>query len=159
MDPFLRGEGGEEQSRKYEAGSWRFDEALQGRKFITSDMPQNCLILGFEPENRHLMWFAVPLSAELRLRGLCGDARMESGLATRRAAMSHMEMDLANLCVFESAARILYASSEAEILRASDQSKCQPPMGASPWGQASKSKRLSLCWRFACLLELLVQLA
>ena len=35
--------------------------------------------------------------------------------------MSEREMDFANACVFQSAERFVYASSEAEILRASEQ--------------------------------------
>ena len=122
IGPFLRGEEGEEQYRWYAEGSWRFDEALEGRQFITSDIPSNSLLLGPEPEYRNWMWFTMPLSAKLRLIGLCGDARVESGLAPRMVEMSEREMDLANVCVFESAQRFVYASSEAEILRASEQS-------------------------------------
>ena len=68
------------------------------------------------------MWFIMPLSAELQLTGMCGDARMECGLAPRMVEMSDREMDLANVCVFKSAQRFVYASSEAEILRTSEQS-------------------------------------
>ena len=123
MAPFLRGEEGEKRYRWYEEGSWRFDEALDGRKFITSDIPSNSLLLGPEPEYRNWMWFTMPLSAESRLMGMCGDARVESGLAPRMVKMSEREMDLANVCVFQSAERFVYASSEAEILRASEQSE------------------------------------
>ena len=123
MAPFLRGEEGEKRYRWYEEGSWRFDEALDGRKFITSDIPSNSLLLGPEPEYRNWMWFTMPLSAESRLMGMCGDARVESGLAPRMVEMSEREMDLANVCVFQSAERFVYASSEAEILRASEQSE------------------------------------
>ena len=35
IDPFLRGEEGEKWYRWYEEGSWRFDEAIEGRQFIT----------------------------------------------------------------------------------------------------------------------------
>ena len=122
IDPFLRGEGGEQRYRWYEEGSWRFDEALDGRRFITSDIPSNSLLLGPEPEYRNWMWFVMPLTAELKLMGMCGDARAESGLATRMVEISEREMDLANVCVFQSAARFVYASSEAESLRASKQS-------------------------------------
>ena len=122
IDPFLRGEEGEKRYRWYEEGSWRFDEALDGRKFITSDIPSNSLLLGPEPEYRNWMWFVMPLSAELKLMGMCGDARAESGLAPRVVEMSEREVDLANVCVFQSAERFVYASSEAEILRASEQS-------------------------------------
>ncbi len=122
IDPFLRGEEGELRYRWYEEGSWRFDEALHGRKFITSDIPSNSLLLGPEPEYRNWMWFIMPLSAELNLMGMCGDARGESGLAPRMVAMSEREMDLANVCVYQSAERFVYASSEAEIIRASEQS-------------------------------------
>ena len=123
MAPFLRGEEGEKRYRWYEEGSWRFDEALDGRKFITSNIPSNSLLLGPEPEYRNWMWFTMPLSAESRLMGMCGDARVESGLAPRMVEMSEREMDLANVCVFQSAERFVYASSEAEILRASEQSE------------------------------------
>ena len=122
IDPFLRGEEGEKQYKWYEDGSWRFDEPLDGRKFITSDIPSNSLLLGPEPEYRNWMWFDMPLTAELRLTGMCGDARVESGLAPRVAEMSEREMDLANVCVFQGAERFVYASSEAEILRAREQS-------------------------------------
>ncbi len=122
IDPFLRGEEGEKQYRFYEEGSWRFDEALEGRQFLTSDIPSNSLLLGPEPEYRNWMWFTMPLSAELRLIGLCGDARVESGLAPRMVEMGEREMDLANVCVFDSAQRFVYASSETEILRTREHS-------------------------------------
>lgn len=118
MDPFLRGEEGERWYRSYEEGSWRFDEAPAGRKFITSDIPSNSLLLGPEPQYRNWMWFVMPLSAELQLMGLCGDARVESGLAPRVGEIGDREMDLANVCVYKNAGRFVYASSEAEILRA-----------------------------------------
>ena len=121
IDPFLRGEEGENQYRWYEEGSWRFDEALDGRKFITSDIPSNSVLLGSEPEYRNWMWFVMPLTAELKLMGMCGDAGAESGMAPRMVEMSEREMDLANVCVFQSAERFVYASSGAEILRASEQ--------------------------------------
>ena len=123
LDPFLRGEKGERWYRWYEEGSWRFDEALEGRQFITSDIPSNSLLLGPEPEYRNWMWFIMPLSAKLKVIGMCGDARVESGLAPRMPEMSEREMDLANVCVFQSAQRFVYASSEVEILRASEQSE------------------------------------
>ncbi len=122
IDPFLRGEEGEEQYRRYTEGSWRFDEALEGRQFITSDIPSNSMLLGPEPEYRNWMWFTMPLSARLQLLGMCGDARVDGGLAPRMVEMSEREMDLANVCAFKSAQRFVYASSEAEILRASEQS-------------------------------------
>jgi len=121
IDPFLRGEEGERRYRLYEEGSWRFDEAPEGRQFLTSDIPSNSLILGPEPEYRNWMWFTMPLSAEMRLIGLCGDARVESGLAPRMVEMGEKEMDLANVCVFNSAQRFVYASSETEILQAREQ--------------------------------------
>jgi len=120
--PFLRGEEGEESYRVYEEGSWRFDVACDGRKFITSDIPSNSLLLGSEPEYRNWMWFVMPLSAELRLMGLCGDARMASGVAPRVRDIGRREVDLANMCVFQSAQRFVYASSKAELLRASERS-------------------------------------
>ena len=122
IDPFLRGEEGEGLYRWYEEGSWRFDEALDGRRFVTSDIPSNSLLLGPEPEYRNWMWFITPLSAKLRVIGMCGDACVESGLAPRMVEMSEREMDLANVCVFQSAQRFVYASSEDEILRACEQS-------------------------------------
>ena len=122
LSPFLRGEEGEKRYRWYEEGSWRFDEALDGRTFITSDIPSNSLLLGPEPEYRNWMWFDMPLTAELHLMGMCGDARVEGGFAPRMVEMSDREMDLANMCVFQSAERFVYGSSEDEILRASEQS-------------------------------------
>ena len=122
LDPFLRGEEGERHYKWYEEGSWRFDAAPTGRKFITSDMPSNSLLLGPEPEYRNWMWFIVPLTADLQLIGMCGDASVESGLAPRVGEIDNRAMDLANVCVFQSAARFVFASSKAEILRASEQS-------------------------------------
>ena len=122
MYPFLLGEDGEKRYRWYEEGSWRFDAAPKGRRFITSDIPSNSLLLGPEPQYHNWMWFKMPLSAELQLMGLCGDARRESGLAPREGEMDDRTMDLANACVFESAARFVYASSKAELLRAYEQS-------------------------------------
>ena len=89
VDPFLRGEEGERQYKWYEEGSWRFDAAPMGRKFITSDMPSNSLLLGPEPEYRNWMWFIMPLTGELQLVGMCGDARVESGLAPSSPSEKH----------------------------------------------------------------------
>ena len=122
IDPFLRGEEGEKLYRWHEEGSWRFDEALNGRKFITSDIPSNSLLLGPEPEYRNWMWFVMPLTPGLKLMGMCGDARVESGLYPRMVEMSEREMDLVNVCAFQSAERFVYASSETEIIRAREQS-------------------------------------
>ena len=122
MYPFLRGEEGEKRYRWYEEGSWRFYVALEGRRFITSDIPSKSLLLGPEPQYRNWMWFTMPLSAELQLMGMCGDARRESGLAPGVREMDDRAMDLANVCVFESAERFVYASSKAEICRARKQS-------------------------------------
>ena len=122
IDPFLRGEKGEGWYRTYEEGSWRFDKPPEGRTFITSDIPSDSMVLGPEPEYRNWMCFFMPLSAELRLIGLCGDARMESGFLPRLVDMSEWEMDLANLCVFKNAERFVYSASEDEILRARQQS-------------------------------------
>ena len=119
IDPFLRGEEGERRYGWYEDGSWQFYAAPEDRKFITSDMPSNSLLLGPEPQYRNWMWFVMPLTAELRLFGMCGDARLESGLAPGVEEIGDREMDLANICAFQSAQRFVYASSETEILRAS----------------------------------------
>ena len=119
LDPFLRGEEGERRYRWYEEGSWRFDAAPEDRKFITSDIPSSSLLLGPELQYRNWMWFVMPLTAELRLIGMCGDARMVSGLAPRVEEVGDREMDLANTCLFQSAERFVYASSKIEILRAS----------------------------------------
>ena len=120
--PVALGEKGKRLYRWYEEGSWRFDAALAGRAFITSDIPSNSWLLGPEPEHRNCMWFVMPLTAELRMTGLCGDFRVQSGLAPRLVEMGEREMDLANMCVSQSAERFVYASSKAEILRASEQS-------------------------------------
>lgn len=111
--PFLRGEKGEELYRLFEDGSWRFDEPLSGRRFITSDIPSMNSVRS--PR------FFMPLSPELCLMGMYGDARVESGLAPRVAEMSEWEMDLINRATFENAERFVYASSKAEILRARKQ--------------------------------------
>ena len=121
--PFLLGEEGEKQYRWYEEGSWRFDAAPEGRKFITSDIPSASLLLGHEPQHRNWMWFKIPLSAKLQLIGMCGDARRESGLAPSVGRIHARAMDLANVCVFQSAARFVYASTQTEILRAYEQSR------------------------------------
>ena len=116
IPPFLRGEKGEEVYRLFEDGSWRFDKPLSGRRFITSDIPSI-----IEPEYRNYVSFLMPLSPKLQLRGMCGDFRVESGLAPRVAEMSKREMDLINMAVFQNAERFVYASSGAEILRAQEQ--------------------------------------
>ena len=109
LSPVLRGEEGERRYRWYEEGSWRFDAAPTGRKFITSDIPSNSLLLGPEPENRSWMWFVMPLSPRLELFGLCGDARGEGGLVPLVRHLDDSYMDLANMCVFQSASRFVYA--------------------------------------------------
>ena len=104
----------------HQDGSWVFNDAPDGREFITSDIPSHSLLLGPEPEYRNWMFFIMPLSTTLRLTGLCGDARSPSGFFPRVGEVGDREMDLANLCTFSSAARFVYGSSESEILRARD---------------------------------------
>ena len=122
LPPFVRGEEGEKWYRWYEEGSWRFDEAPEGRQFITCDIPSNSLLLGPEPEYRNWMWFVMPLTPKLQLFGLCGDARRESGTAPPTRVIDDKYIDLANAIVFQRASRFVYASSETELLRASEQS-------------------------------------
>ncbi len=122
IDPFMRGEDGEEWYMMYEDGSWRFDEACVGRKFMTSDIPSTSMRLGSEPQYHNLIFFFMPLSSDLQLMGMCKDARMESGLAPKHTEMNERDMDLANLTVFKDAFRFVYSSSRSEILRAMEQS-------------------------------------
>ena len=122
IDPFMRGEEGGEWYKMYEDGSWRFDEAYVGRKFITSDIPSTSMRLGSEPQYSNLIFFFMPLSSDLQLMGMCKDARMESGLAPKSIEMGEQQMDLANLTEFKSAFRFVYSSSKNEILRAREQS-------------------------------------
>ena len=118
LDPFLRGKEGERLYKWYEEGSWRFYSAAESRKFITSDIPSTSLLLGPEPQYRNWMWFTMPLSADLQLLGLCGDARVESGLAPTMNELSEKNMDLANVCMLQNAERFIYSSSRHEIIRA-----------------------------------------
>ena len=112
IDPFMRGEEGGEWYKMYEDGSWRFDEAYVGRKFITSDIPSTSMRLGSEPQYSNLIFFFMPLWSDLQLMGMCKDARMESGLAPKSIEMGEQQMDLANLTVFKSAFRFVYSSSK-----------------------------------------------
>ena len=134
FDPFVRGQEGSEWYSSYEAGSWRFDEALMGRTFLTSDNPSRSLRLGPEPEFHDCVWFTVPLSARLQLTGFLGEAwkslgwpegsRSNSGLASRLGQWGDREMDIANAAVFQNATRYVYASDETELLRAAGH--CRP---------------------------------
>ncbi len=114
-DPFLRGEEGEELYRCYEEGSWRFDGPQSGRNFITSDIPSTSFRLG--PQHPNWIWFSMPLSAELLLTGLCGDARVESGLAPREGAMDGRAVSIVNDTVFRHSEQFIYSSSMDEITR------------------------------------------
>lgn len=118
LDPFLRGEEGASQYKLYEEGSWRFFSAVGDRKFITSDIPSASFRLGDGPEHHNWNWFVMPLSADLRLAGLFGDARMESGLSPGADEVTDRDMDIANESMFQSAERFIYSSSEQEIIRA-----------------------------------------
>lgn len=118
LAPFLCGEEGERYYEWYEQGSWRFDEPPIGRTFITSDVPSTTLLLGRESQYENWMWFAIPLSKKLRLMGLCGDARRETGLIPRPAELDDDEMDAINGIVFRHAERNVYASSKEELERA-----------------------------------------
>ena len=128
LDPFIRGQEGGEWYSFYEAGSWRFDEAPMGRAFITSDIPSRSLRLGPEPEFHDCVWFTVPLSDRLQLKGFLGEAwwslgrsegsRSASGLAAKPERWGNREMDIANAAVFQNATRYAYASNEDELLRA-----------------------------------------
>ena len=104
----------------HQDGSWGFDDAPEGREYITSDIPSHSLLLGPEPEYSNWMFFVMPLSKRLQLTGLCGDARSPSGFVPRFGELGDREMDLVNLGIFSSAARFVYGSSESEILRARD---------------------------------------
>ena len=63
---------------------------------------------------------AAPLSAGLRLTGMCRDADAESGLAPKMLEMREREMAIANVCVFQSTEMIVCTSSEAKVLQASE---------------------------------------
>ena len=115
IDPILRGQEGETLYKFYEEGSWRFDIPSEGRKFITSDIPSTSLRLG--PQYPNWVWFAMPLSAELLLTGLCGDARVESGLAPRASGLDDEAVSLTNETAFRHAEQFIYSSSRDEIIR------------------------------------------
>ena len=123
LDPFERGEDGEQLYRLYEEGSWRFHAAPDGRRFITSDIPSMSRLLGAEPKYRNSISFMMPLTDELELSGWCGDLRSGSGLAPTVNSLGHEGIDLANVCAFDNAHQYVYGSSKLEIERAVTQSK------------------------------------
>ena len=127
VDPFLRGEEGEQFYRLYEEGSWRFYPAADERRFITSDTPSLSLLLGAEPEYRDSISFVMPLTDKLQLTGWCGDLRSANGLAPTVDSLGQEGMDLANVCVYRNAHRYVYASSTLEIGRA------VAKFNANPW--------------------------
>ena len=126
LDPFKRGEDGEQFYRLYEEGSWRFYPATDGRRFITSDIPSVSLLLEGEPLHSNSISFVMPLTDELELRGWCGDLQSESGLAPTVDTLGEEGMDLANVCAYHYAQQYVYASSKLEIERAVAQSNANP---------------------------------
>ena len=114
LDPFLRGEEGEEEYNLHAEGRWRFETAPSGRSFITSDLPS----ISF-PSSRdsNRMIFTMALSCDLQLIGICGDTRIEDGLAIL-ADIDDRRMNSTNESVFQIAERFVYASAEDEITRA-----------------------------------------
>ena len=127
LDPFKRGEAGEEFYRLYEEGSWRFYAATDRRRFITSDIPSQSHLLEGDPLHINSMSFVMPLTDELELTGWCGDLRSESGLAPTVDSLGKKGMDLANVCTYHNAHQYVYASSKLEIERAVEQ------FNANPW--------------------------
>ncbi len=117
LDPFLRGEEGERYYEWYEEGSWRFDEPTNRRTFITTDIPSTTFLLGPEPHRENWMWFFMPLSADLHLMGLCGDARLEAGSIPGSGELDDKQMDGINVSVFRCAQRNVYSSSVEELDR------------------------------------------
>ena len=94
-------------------GSWRFYRPLGPRRFITSDVPSTILRLG--PEYPNWIWFEVPLTETLLLRGLCGDAALASGTLPRDEIMSDEVMDRINKMILEKSVRFVYSSSKEEL--------------------------------------------
>ncbi|MDE0492518.1 MAG: DUF4238 domain-containing protein [Acidimicrobiaceae bacterium] len=126
FDPIVDDDLDDPHYKWHQDGSWSFEEAFEGREFITSDIPSHSLLLGPEPENSNWMLFVMPLSKRLQLTGFCGNARLPSGFLPRVGELDDREIDLANLCIFRSAARFVYGSSESELLRARDADAEQP---------------------------------
>ena len=89
------------------------------RHFITGDNPVSGLRLGDEPEYRHHIYFSMPMSENVLVNVLCGDAVDTSG---RYPILGIYEdpasLELKNLGIFESALRFVYSSSEHELERA-----------------------------------------
>ncbi len=127
LNPFQRGEEGEQFYRLYEEGSWRFYAAPDGRRFITSDIPSMSHLLGAEPQYRNSISFMMPLTDESELSGWCGDLRSASGLAPTVDSLGQEGIDLANVCAYHNAYQYVYASSKLEIERAVAQ------FNANPW--------------------------
>lgn len=127
LNPFERGEEGEQFYRLYEEGSWRFYAAPDGRRFITSDIPSMSQLLATEPRDRNSIVFTMPLTDELELSGWCGGLRSASGLAPTVNSLGQEGMDLANVCAYHNAHQYVYASSKLEIERAVAQ------FSANPW--------------------------
>ena len=105
--------GNEDLYNLIAAGSWRFYRSLESRTFITSDVPSTIFRLG--PEYPNWIWFEVPLSKTLLLRGHCGDAALASGVLPINEAMSNEIMDRTNRMIFESSEQFVYSSSEDEL--------------------------------------------
>ncbi len=105
--------GNEETYNLISEGSWRFYSSLESRRFITSDIPSTILWLG--PEYPNWIFFEVPLTETLLLRGLCGDAGQESGTLLIDEVMSNEVVDRINKTTFENSVRFVYSSSKEEL--------------------------------------------
>ena len=103
--------------QRYVDGSWRFYAASEGRNFITSDHPSHSFIHGPEPEFRDHGYFFMPISSQLFLWGMFGDAREESGLASPRIEWDSDEMDRQNQWMYDKSSRFIYSASELELKR------------------------------------------
>ena len=130
-EPYLTGDAGEAWYRWYAGGSWRFDKAIKGRQYITSDIPSTSfsLLKGMSHPQREQIAhqygvredviFVMPLSPRLSLMGQCVDTTLNS--LAPKIEINCRIMDSANQLVFRNAHRFVYASSKEEILQAARQ--------------------------------------
>lgn len=109
LQPFLSGNNVDMYDTVAD-GSWLFDDAPSGRKFVTSDIPSQLLSLGSEPEFREYMYGFMPMSDVLMWRGFMGMAAINNNTAP-------VDVDYTNDFFYRHAHRFVFSSSKDELER------------------------------------------
>ena len=91
--------------------------ALQSLRKLSLSYTSLPHTLGPEPEFRDHGYFFMPISSQLFLWGMFGDAQEASGLASPRIEWDSDESDRQTQGMYDKSSRFIYSASELELKR------------------------------------------